>query len=199
MKGAKNAEEFILSNPQWQEALILLRDIFLSTGMEETIKWGVPVYTSESKNVAGMACFKSYIGIWFYQGALLADKAQKLVNAQEGITKALRQWRFASIDEVITQSETIREYVIESIENIRKGKEIKPEKYIPLMIPQELEDALENEPTIKQSFDALSLSKRRDYAEYIQNAKRMETKMARLEKTLPMISQGNGLYDKYNK
>jgi uncharacterized protein YdeI (YjbR/CyaY-like superfamily) len=199
MKGAKNAEEFILSNPQWQEALILLRDIFLSTGMEETIKWGVPVYTSESKNVAGMACFKSYIGIWFYQGALLADKAQKLVNAQEGITKALRQWRFASIDEVITQSETIGEYVIESIENIRKGKEIKPEKYIPLMIPQELEDALENEPTIKQSFDALSLSKRRDYAEYIQNAKRMETKMARLEKTLPMISQGNGLYDKYNK
>ena len=89
MKGAKNAEEFILSNPQWQEALILLRDIFLSTGMEETIKWGVPVYTFEGKNVAGMACFKSYIGIWFYQGALLADKAQKLVNAQEGITKAL--------------------------------------------------------------------------------------------------------------
>ena len=110
MKGAKNAEEFILSNPQWQEALILLRDIFLSTGMEETIKWGVPVYTFEGKNVTGMACFKSYIGIWFYQGALLADKTQKLVNAQEGVTKALRQWRFSSIDEVIPEAETIREH-----------------------------------------------------------------------------------------
>lgn len=199
MKGAKNAEEFILSNPQWQEALILLRDIFLSTGMEETIKWGVPVYTFEGKNVAGMACFKSYIGIWFYQGALLADKAQKLVNAQEGITKALRQWRFSSIDEVIPEAETIREYVLESIENVRNGIEIKPEKNIPLKIPQELENALENEPAIKQSFDALSLSKRRDYAEYISSAKRMETKMARLEKILPMICRGEGLHDKYNK
>jgi uncharacterized protein YdeI (YjbR/CyaY-like superfamily) len=199
MKGAKNAEEFILSNPQWQEALILLRDIFLSTGMEETIKWGVPVYTFEGKNVAGMACFKSYIGIWFYQGALLADKAQKLVNAQEGITKALRQWRFSSIDEVIPEAETIREYVLESIENVRNGIEIKPEKNIPLSYLRNLANALENEPAIKQSFDALSLSKRRDYAEYISSAKRMETKMARLEKILPMICRGEGLHDKYNK
>jgi uncharacterized protein YdeI (YjbR/CyaY-like superfamily) len=199
MKGAKNAEEFILSNPQWQEALILLRDIFLSTGMEETIKWGVPVYTFEGKNVAGMACFKSYIGIWFYQGALLADKTQKLVNAQEGITKALRQWRFSSIDEVIPEAETIRDYVLESIENFKKGVEIKPEKNLALELPQELGDALRNVPTIKQSFDALSISKRRDYAEYISSAKRMETKMARLEKILPMISRGEGLHDKYNK
>jgi uncharacterized protein YdeI (YjbR/CyaY-like superfamily) len=199
MKGAKNAEEFILSNPQWQEALILLRDIFLSTGMEETIKWGVPVYTFEGKNVAGMACFKSYIGIWFYQGALLADKTQKLVNAQEGITKALRQWRFSSIDEVIPEAETIRDYVLESIENFKKGVEIKPEKNLALELPQELGDALRNVPAIKQSFDALSISKRRDYAEYISSAKRMETKMARLEKILPMISRGEGLHDKYNK
>lgn len=199
MRGAKNADEFILNNPNWQEALILLRDVFLSTGMEETIKWGVPVYTFKGKNVTGMACFKSYIGIWFYQGALLSDKAQKLVNAQEGITKALRQWRFTSLDGVITEAETIREYVIESIENVRRGIEIKPEKDIPLQIPQELAEVFDSDPPLKQSFDKLTLSKRRDYAGYIQNAKRMETKMARLEKIILMMRRGEGLNDKYNK
>jgi uncharacterized protein YdeI (YjbR/CyaY-like superfamily) len=199
MKGAKSADEFILSNPNWEEALILLRDIFLSARLDETIKWGVPVYTFEGKNVAGMACFKSYLGIWFYQGALLTDKARKLVNAQEKITKALRQWRFSSIDEVIAEAETISNYVEESIENVRNGIEIKPEKDIPLQLPEELADILKNEPSLRENFDALTLSKRRDFAEYINSAKRIETKMARMEKIIPMIRRREGLNDKYIK
>jgi uncharacterized protein YdeI (YjbR/CyaY-like superfamily) len=199
MKGAKSADEFILSNPNWEEALILLRDIFLSARLDETIKWGVPVYTFEGKNVAGMACFKSYLGIWFYQGALLTDKARKLVNAQEKITKALRQWRFSSIDEVIAEAETISNYVEESIENVRNGIEIKPEKDIPLQLPEELVDILKNEPSLRENFDALTLSKRRDFAEYINSAKRIETKMARMEKIIPMIRRREGLNDKYIK
>jgi uncharacterized protein YdeI (YjbR/CyaY-like superfamily) len=199
MKGAKSADEFILSNPNWEEALILLRDIFLSARLDETIKWGVPVYTFEGKNVAGMACFKSYLGIWFYQGALLTDKARKLVNAQEKITKALRQWRFSSIDEVIAEAETISNYVEESIENVRNGIEIKPEKDIPLQLPEVLADILKNEPSLRENFDALTLSKRRDFAEYINSAKRIETKMARMEKIIPMIRRREGLNDKYIK
>jgi uncharacterized protein YdeI (YjbR/CyaY-like superfamily) len=199
MKGAKSADEFILSNPNWEEALILLRDIFLSARLDETIKWGVPVYTFEGKNVAGMACFKSYLGIWFYQGALLTDKARKLVNAQEKITKVLRQWRFSSIDEVIAEAETISNYVEESIENVRNGIEIKPEKDIPLQLPEVLADILKNEPSLRENFDALTLSKRRDFAEYIKSAKRIETKMARMEKIIPMIRRREGLNDKYIK
>lgn len=199
MKGAKSADEFILSNPNWEEALILLRDIFLSARLDETIKWGVPVYTFQGKNLAGMACFKSYIGIWFYQGALLTDKARKLVNAQEKITKALRQWRFSSIEEVIAEAEIISNYVVESIENVRNGIEIKPEKDIPLQLPEELADFLKNEPSLRENFDALTLSKRRDFAEYINSAKRIETKMARMEKIIPMIKRREGLNDKYIK
>lgn len=199
MKGFKNAEEFILSNPQWQEALILLREIFLSGGMEETIKWGVPVYMAEGKNITGMACFKSYVGIWFYQGALLNDKANKLVSAQEGKTKALRQWRFTSVDEINRDYEIICQYVNESIENTKKGLGIKPERNIPLQLPDELAEVLENDLSLKQVFDSMSISKKRDYAEFIASAKKTETKMARMEKIIPLIRQAKGLYDKYNK
>lgn len=199
MKGAKNVEEFIMNYPEWQESLILLRDIFLSAGLEETIKWGVPVYVSKGKNVAGMACFKSYMGIWFYQGALLADKHNKLINAQEGVTKALRQWRFTSTDEVAKEIELIRKYTLESIDNFKKGKEKKPDKDIPLQLPPELAAELENSAELKQKFEALTLTNRRDYAEHIETAKRAETKAARLEKIIPMIMRGEGLHDKYKK
>ncbi|MBK7633096.1 MAG: hypothetical protein IPJ13_01585 [Saprospiraceae bacterium] len=46
--------------------------------------------------MVGLAAFKSYTGIWFFQGGLLDDKQQFLMNAQEGKTKAMRQWRFFS-------------------------------------------------------------------------------------------------------
>ena len=84
----------ILKNEKWSELLQKLRRIILSTGLQETVKWRSPVYTVNNKNVVGIGAFKSYAGIWFFHGALLKDTQGKLINAQEGRTIALRQWRF---------------------------------------------------------------------------------------------------------
>jgi uncharacterized protein YdeI (YjbR/CyaY-like superfamily) len=46
-------------------------------------------------------------------------------------------------------------------------------------------------------FEAMTIGKQREYAEYIADAKREETKLKRIEKILPMIAQGKGLNDKY--
>lgn len=199
MKGARNAEEFILENPGWQRELITLREIFLSTGLEETIKWGIPVYTNGTDNVAGMAAFKSYVGIWFYQGALLKDETGKLIVAQEGVTKALRQWRFESYEEIDNGRDTIIAFVKESVDNFAKGKIIKPSRGSELVLPEDLNARLDADPSLKKAFENLSLSRRRDYAEHIATAKREETRNARLEKIIPMILRGEGLNDKYNR
>ncbi|GAP69635.1 uncharacterized conserved protein YdeI, YjbR/CyaY-like superfamily, DUF1801 family [Bacteroidales bacterium 6E] len=199
MKGARNAEEFILENPGWQRELITLREIFLSTGLEETIKWGIPVYTNGTDNVAGMAAFKSYVGIWFYQGALLKDETGKLIVAQEGVTKAIRQWRFESYEEIENGRDTIIAFVKESVDNFAKGKIIKPSRGSELVLPEDLNARLDADPSLKMAFENLSLSRRRDYAEHIATAKREETRNARLEKIIPMILRGEGLNDKYNR
>lgn len=177
----------------------LLRDVILSTGLKESIKWGAPVYTYETKNIAGMAAFKSYAGIWFYQGALLEDKGKKLISANEGVTKALRQWRFNSIKEIQDELNTIREYLAEAILNQKQGKVIKPAIDKPLLIPEKLLELFKSNPELKQCFELLSLSRKRDFAEYISEAKRLETKLKRLDKIVPMILKGIGLNDKYLK
>ena len=179
----------------YREELEKLRGILLDAGLEETIKWGAPTYTYQGKNVVGIGAFKSYFGLWFFQGALLEDKKKKLVNAQEGVTKAMRQWRFESAKEI--DEKLIKEYIKESVHNIDQGREIKAVRKKPLSLPPELQQALKKSKKLENSFNGFSLSKRRDFAEYISSAKRDETKHKRLEKIIPMILEGVGLNDKY--
>lgn len=135
---ASTVDQYIDSNGSWREALLLLREIFLESELNESIKWGMPVYTLKNKNVAGFSAFKSHVGIWFYQGVLMKDSGDRLINAQEGVTKALRQWRFESSDEIRHHRGLIKHYIDEAIENEKKGFRIQPDRNKKLEIPDEL-------------------------------------------------------------
>ena len=187
-------EEYIAKKAQWQNELNFLRNILLDLPVDETIKWGSPFYTNKGKNIVGLSAFKNYCGLWFVQGALLKDKHNTLINAQEGKTAAMRQMRFTSLDEI--NVDIIKEYVLESVENQNLGKEIKPTKK-PLIIPIELQSELDKDQQLKEIFESFTLGKKRDYTEYISEAKREATKQTRLEKIIPMILSGVGLNDKY--
>jgi len=107
MKKPKSVDAYIADEENWQEELVYLRELILSTGLDEQIKWLFPCYTLKNKNVVGLAAFKDYFGLWFYQGAILTDPHNKLVNAQEGKTQAMRQWRMydkAEIDHDLVMS-----------------------------------------------------------------------------------------------
>ncbi|MEM7367045.1 MAG: YdeI/OmpD-associated family protein [Bacteroidota bacterium] len=199
MQYAKSIEEFFANSGKWHEALRLLQQTLHATNLQETLKWGIPVYTLNKKNVVGIAGFKSFVALWFYQGALLDDPAQQLINAQKGKTQALRQWRFESLEEIQLHLPMIEKYVKEAIQNQEQGREIKPQKNKPLDIPPELLERLSADTQLKSQFETLSLGRRRDYAEYISEAKREQTKQKRLEKIIPMILEGVGLNDRYMK
>ena len=173
-----------------------LRDIIRSTGLIETIKWGMPTYTLNNKNILGMSAFKHHLGIWFFQGALLKDTEGVLINAQEGKTNAMRQWRFASDSKL--DKKLVLKYLLEAIENEKKGLKIK-RKIKPLVIPTQLENILKSNKDVEMSFKALTLAKKREFAEYIMEAKREKTKEKRLEKIIPMIINRKGLNETYIK
>ncbi|MGH1365948.1 MAG: YdeI/OmpD-associated family protein [Calditrichia bacterium] len=187
-------ETYIAKHPKWQELLITLRNALLENDLEENLKWGIPVYGFGTKNVIGLAAFKNHTGLWFYNGALLEDAAGKLTNAQEGKTEAMRHWRFASIDEL--DVDMVKKYVQEAIENQKNGREVIIEKK-ELIVPELLQQEFDKDSELAAAFARFSPSKQRDFAEYIANAKREETKLKRLEKILPLILSGIGLNDKY--
>lgn len=199
MRQGTTVDEYILVDEQWQKELLLIRSILLETEFVETIKWGVPVYTINAKNVLGIAAFKNYVGIWFYQGVFLKDEQNKLFNAQEGKTKALRQWRFANLIEIEENISIIKIYIEEAIENQKQGKELKVIRKTELLLPFEMTELFSKNTVLKKSFESLTKGKQREYVEYVSSAKRDATRLSRLEKITPMILNGIGLNDKYRK
>ncbi len=197
MKRSKSVNDYIRDTNQWQSELKTLRAILKTTKLIEEIKWGAPCYTHNGKNVVGVGSFKSYFGLWFHQGALLKDDKKALLNAQEGKTKALRQWRMNSAKEI--KAAVIKRYINEAIAHIDAGHEIKADRKKPLDMPRELQRALRRHRGATAAFREMRIGLQREYADYISSAKRDETKQKRIEKIVPMISAGIGLNDKYRK
>jgi uncharacterized protein YdeI (YjbR/CyaY-like superfamily) len=187
---------YIEKNARWKAELTLLRKLMLQTGMEETVKWGAPVYTaSNSQNVLGLGGFKHHFCIWFFQGALLKDSHKKLLNAQEGKTNAMLQWRFEHINEV--DEKLVLAYAKEALANAEANKKVAPIKKTAVEMPIELEEVLKSDKQLKSQFEKLTPYKQKEYKEHIGSAKQEKTRIARLEKCIPMILAGTGLNDKY--
>jgi len=195
LKRYKSVDDYIANAGSWQPELERLREILASTALTEDVKWGAPCYTYKGKNVVGLAAFKGWVSLWFHQGALLRDDGGVLMNAQEGKTKALRQWRMTSAKDI--KPAIIRRYVKEAIALVDDGKEIKAKRSTTVDVPDELSKAMRRHKGATAAFRRLTPGKQREYAEHIAAAKRDGTKQQRIEKILPMITAGIGLHDKY--
>ena len=196
MQKIYSVEEYIELNPHYAEELTQLRHIVNGTELEETVKWSMPTYCLNGKNVLGIGAFKHHFCLWFHQGVFLRDDHNLLINAQENKTKAMRQMRFETLADI--NEAVVLAYVKEAIENQRMGKEVKPERKVKVVVvPKELQDRLKSNSELNVGFEALTPGKQREYCAYISEAKRDATKQSRLEKITPMIIQGVGLHDKY--
>jgi uncharacterized protein YdeI (YjbR/CyaY-like superfamily) len=197
MKGYKTVDEYILNVKEGSGILIVLRELIGLTELKETVKWGIPVYTINDKNVLGIAAFKTYVGLWFYNGSFLKDDAGVLVNASEGVTKAMRQWRFTSVEEI--DDKLVLKYVNEAIENQKQGKELKPDRSKPVIIPDELKQVFNEDKELETLFNQFTTGRQREFADFISAAKQAETRKSRIQRIIPLILEKKGLNDKYLK
>lgn len=182
----------------WPKEMDLLRSIVARTELQEMTKWGGPVYTIGKKNVLGIGGFKNYVALWFWNGVFLKDEAKHLIQANEGVTKGLRQWRFTSASEIAENEKLILQYIHESIANEKAGLSIKPEKK-QTVISEFFQSQLDSDKAFAEAFFKFTPGCQREYLEYIDSAKREETKLSRMEKIKPMILEKIGLNDKYKK
>ncbi|MGE3804531.1 MAG: DUF1801 domain-containing protein [Gemmataceae bacterium] len=160
--------------------------------IEEDWKWGSPNFS-----LNGMLCsigaFKQHVNLVFFRGALIKD-SKKLFEAGAG--KQLRTIRFTSVDDI--QGPVIVAYLKEAVKVNEQG--VRPAKQeVKVVVPAELKKALQEDKHAKAVFDGLAPSCQREYAEYIADAKKPETRERRLAKTLDLLGQGKSLNDKYRR
>lgn len=178
----------------WKEEVAYLKSIVDKTNLEEKKKWGIPVYTYGSKDVVGVVDFKSYFGLWFYNGVFLKDDHKLLINANEDETKMLRQMRFTSKDEI--DENIVLLYIEEAIEVEKKGLKLPP-KNNKIEVPDLLMESFEENPELKEAFSEFPRYKQNEFMQYLTSAKMDRTRKERLNKISPMILRGIGLNDKY--
>ncbi|MDX5585557.1 MAG: YdeI/OmpD-associated family protein [Aureibaculum sp.] len=87
-------------------------------------------------------------------------------------------------------------YVQEATENEKKGLKIKVTKK-PLILPPDLRKLLVENKLLTKTFNALTLTKKREFSDYISEAKQDETKAKRIEKIIPMFLNSKGFHENY--
>lgn len=185
-------DDFLSKAKKWQEEYEKLRNIILDCELTEDFKWMHPCYTFEKKNIVLIHGFKEYCALLFHKGALLKDPHGILIQQTENV-QAARQIRFTNVQEIVEMETILKDYIFEAIEVEKAGLEVK--KNTEFIIPEEFQIKLDEIPSLKTAFDALTPGRQRAYILYFSAPKQSKTRESRVEKCMPQILGGKGLND----
>lgn len=159
----------------------------VETEIEETIKWGSPVYVYHG-NLCMTWAFKEHAAIFFFKGALMKDPYKVLLQSDGGnvSSRSIRYTNATQIDDQI-----VREYLQQAMEINKKGIRIKPVKREPLSIPEEFTTLLKKHKKEFNQFQQLAPSHQREYVQAFLDAKKEETRRRRFEKMLDNLRKTN--------
>ncbi|UZD22647.1 YdeI/OmpD-associated family protein [Algoriphagus halophytocola] len=178
----------------WSAELTQLRKLVLQCGLQEEIKWGVPCYSWKEGNILLLSALKEYTALSFFKGALLKD-SKKILQKPGKNTQAGRLLKFTSLSQIHENQETIKAYIFEAIELEKAGLKVEL-KTNPEPIPREFQDAMEQDSTLKNAFEALTPGRKRGYILYFSAPKQSKTRIARIEKYRAKILDGKGFHDR---
>jgi uncharacterized protein YdeI (YjbR/CyaY-like superfamily) len=186
--------DWFFKKGQWQEEFEKLRMIVLDCGLTEELKWGCPCYTFQKRNIVLIHGFKEYCALLFFKGALLKDAKGILIQQTENV-QAARQIRFTNVREIIKLKTIVKAYIKEAIEVEKAGVKVNLKKTAEFKMPEEFQNKLNESPTLKRAFAALTPGRQRGYLLHFSAAKQSKTRKARIEKAVPQILTGKGLND----
>ena len=189
-----SAVDFYFAKDSWQQELAQLRKIVLGCGLTEELKWGVPCYQLEKRNIVLIHVFKEYCAVLFFKGALLHDANSMLIQQTKNV-QAARQVRFTNVKEIIKLKPILEAYIYEAMEVEKAGLKVTLKKTAAFEMPVEFQNKLNDKPALRTAFYALTPGRQRAYLLHFSAAKQSGTRESRVKKYIPQILKGKGLND----
>lgn len=197
VKGCGRCDRFSTPNCAtqiWRDGIAALRALCLSAGLTETVKWGQPCYTHSGRNIAIIGAQRDGFRLGFFNASLLSNRAGLLVKAGPN-TRAPDTARLASAAEVDRHAADLLACIAEAMEHATRGtREATDDRE--LVLPEELEEALEADPDLAAAFAKLTPGRQRGYAIMIGNAKQPATRHRRVVGYRDRILAGKGPQDR---
>lgn len=167
-----------------------------SDEIDETIKWGMPTFVYRGKILCGIAAFKQHASFGFWQHALVVGEGTprdgmgsfgKMTSIKDLPSKAklapLLEKAMALIDAETPPAAA------------RKTSAPKP----PPQAPDDFAAALKGNDAARRTFEVFSPSQKREYVEWIVEAKREETRARRIAQALEWLAEGKQRNWKYQR
>jgi uncharacterized protein YdeI (YjbR/CyaY-like superfamily) len=160
----------------------------------ETLKWGMPAYTLGGKIVLMTAAFKAHLALNFWRGQELRGEAAS--DQAMGQFGRIRSMVDLPPDPELDQLIRAAAELSRSAPAPRRAKTAS--KPSPAMHPA-FEAALSQAPEAKAALEAFPPSCRREYLEWIAEAKREETRAKRIATAIAQLAEGKRLHWKYER
>ncbi len=179
---------------QWSEELILLRSIILDSELNEELKWSIPCYTYNGKNVLTLSAIKNECVLGFFKGSLLQD-TYGLLEQQGPNSHESRVIRFSNVKQIQEASTSILYYISQAIAVEKSGQKVVTRPVSDYDFPGELTQILKENPELFKAFYALTPGKQKGYLLHFSAPKQSATRVSRIEKCTDKILKGKGFHD----
>ncbi len=190
------------SQPFAQPVMRKLRELVHKAcpDVTETIKWGMPSFEYKGP-MFGFAAFKKHCVGGFWKSKLLNDPKGFLGERANQGGEAMGNLGCVTSLKDLPPDKAILDFIKQHMRLNDEGikMEKKPAVKKELIIPIELISALNKNKKAKETFENFSPSNKREYADWITEAKTDETRTKRLATTLEWLSEGKPRLWKYKK
>lgn len=169
-----------------------------SPQIKETMKWSMPFFEYKG-TLCNMAAFKEHCSFGFWKGAMLADP-DKILNVKEDNSMG-QLGRITSLTD-LPADELLIQYIHEAIllnEQDVKVPKSKPVAKTELLVPEYFTEFLKEYPQAQESFEKGSYSHKKEYVDWIVEAKTETTRQKRMQTAVEWLAEGKSKNWKYQR
>ncbi len=186
------------AQPFAQPVMIHLRKLVhkVCPEVEETIKWGFTAFDYKGP-FCTMASFKAHCAFGFWKTKLIHDPEGILTRDSMGSLGKLTSVKDLPSDKILTAF--LKAAMKLNEEGVKLPKPKKTASPKPLVIPDYIIKALKKDKKALATFEAFAPSHRKEYVEWITEAKTEETRNRRIATMMELLAEGKSRNWKYQR
>jgi uncharacterized protein YdeI (YjbR/CyaY-like superfamily) len=190
---------YIARAPEYARPILTrLREAFHAgcPELEERLKWGMPSFEYKGL-LGGMAAFKKHVTFGFWKSRLMEDFHRVFTGEPRASMMGARVESLAELPPKKVLVSYVKEAKRLNDEGVKEPKRARPKRTIRVAVPADLKAALARNAKAKAIFETFAPSHKRDYVEWLTEAKQAETRARRLRTALEWIAEGKRRNWKY--
>ena len=202
-KKEKAIDAYILKSADFaRPILIYIRELVhvVCPDVEEKMKWSFPHFDYKGEMMCSMAAFKQHAAMSFWKAALMKDAA--LLETARSEEAMGHLGRITSLKD-LPADKKLAGYIREAMKLNELGKKLpsktKPLEKKELEVPEYFMKAIKKNKKALYTFEDFSYSHKKEYIEWIKEAKTQETRNKRMDTAIEWMTEGKGRHWKYQK